>query len=55
MAKITISIEDEVAEDLNAYLEYGDNRSKWIQQAIEQRLERERSSGKRSPAVPATN
>lgn len=50
MARITISIPDEVADEVDAQLEYGDSRSEWIQTAIEQRLEREADAENRSPA-----
>lgn len=37
--RITISVPDELAEQINQQLSYGDNRSEWIRAAIEQRLE----------------
>jgi len=37
--RITISVPDEMAEQINARLSYGDNRSEWIREAIEQRLD----------------
>jgi Arc/MetJ-type ribon-helix-helix transcriptional regulator len=36
--RITISVPDELADQINARLSYGDNRSEWIREAIEQRL-----------------
>lgn len=39
--RITISLPEELAERLNDKLDYGDNRSAWIAQAIEERLDRE--------------
>lgn len=53
MARITISIPDDLKEAVEEELEYGDSRSEWIQVAIEQRLESERGdSENRSPAEP---
>lgn len=36
--RITISVPDDLAEEINDQLSYGDNRSEWIREAIEQRL-----------------
>ena len=36
--RITISIPEDVADTVDSRLEYGDNRSAWIQSAIEYRL-----------------
>lgn len=36
--RITISVPDDLAEQINKQLSYGDNRSEWIRAAIEQRL-----------------
>ena len=41
VARITISIPDELADELDSRLSYGDSRSAWIQQAIEERIARE--------------
>ena len=38
--KISVSLPDDVADRLHDQLEYGDNRSQWITQAIEDRLDR---------------
>ena len=42
--RITISLPDDVADRVDGQLEYGDSRSGWIQQAIEERLEREEAT-----------
>lgn len=39
--RITITVPEELAEEINAQLEYGDNRSEWIREAIRMRLEAE--------------
>ena len=39
---ISISIEEAVVEDLNDHLSYGDSRSEWVEDAILEKLERER-------------
>lgn len=54
MARITISIPDDLKDEVDEHLEYGDSRSKWIQEAIEQRLEAtdDDDSGNQSPAEP---
>jgi len=44
----TISVPEDVAEQVAAELEYGDNRSEWIVTAIEQRLSAE--AAKKEPA-----
>lgn len=51
MARITISVPEDVADEVDSQLEYGDSRSEWIQEAIEQRLRRENDSGKAGPAA----
>jgi len=38
--KITVSLPDDTYERLHDRLEYGDNRSKWIAEAIDERIER---------------
>lgn len=35
MARIAISLPDELAERIHDRLDYGDNRSEWIREAIE--------------------
>jgi len=40
--RITFSMPEEMAEDINAQLSYGDNRSEWIRDAIREKLDRER-------------
>jgi Arc/MetJ-type ribon-helix-helix transcriptional regulator len=39
--RITFSMPDDMAEDINARLSYGDNRSEWIRDAIREKLERD--------------
>jgi metal-responsive CopG/Arc/MetJ family transcriptional regulator len=41
--RITISIPDDLADEVDSQLSYGDSRSAWIEQAIRERLEREAS------------
>jgi metal-responsive CopG/Arc/MetJ family transcriptional regulator len=38
--KITVSLPEDTHERLHDHLDYGDNRSAWIAQAIEERLDR---------------
>jgi metal-responsive CopG/Arc/MetJ family transcriptional regulator len=40
--RVTISLSEDLVEEINGKLEYGDSRSAWIREAIEERLERER-------------
>lgn len=42
--RITISVPDEMAEQINDRLSYGDNRSEWIRDAIAQRLDESHES-----------
>jgi len=52
--RITISLPDEMASDINSQLSYGDNRSEWVREAIEMRLAREAgTAGDGSEAEPA--
>jgi Arc/MetJ-type ribon-helix-helix transcriptional regulator len=44
MREITVSMPDEQVEAIEERLEYGDSRSEWIRQAIDQRLEKEAES-----------
>lgn len=39
--RITVSINEAVANRLNSRLEYGDNRSDWVERAIVEQLDRE--------------
>jgi len=39
--RITISLPDEMAESIHEQLSYGDNRSEWVRDAIEEKLDRE--------------
>jgi len=41
MERITISIDDELLEEINDQLEYGDSRSEWFEVAACQRLQDE--------------
>jgi metal-responsive CopG/Arc/MetJ family transcriptional regulator len=40
VTKLSISLDYELAERLHDQLDYGDNRSEWIADAIEQKLDR---------------
>ena len=42
MDRISISIPEDLKDEIDDQLEYGDSRSEWIREAIEERLERER-------------
>jgi metal-responsive CopG/Arc/MetJ family transcriptional regulator len=52
MARITISIPDDLKDEVDDQLEYGDSRSEWIEDAIEMKLEQQGDTGNRSPADP---
>lgn len=52
MTRITISVPDELADEVDSRLEYGDSRSEWIETAIRERLQRESDAENRSPADP---
>jgi len=39
--RISVSLDDEVLEALHDHLEYGDNRSQFIEDAIVEKLERD--------------
>jgi metal-responsive CopG/Arc/MetJ family transcriptional regulator len=43
--RISVSLDDDVLEALHNHLEYGDNRSQFIEDAIVEKLEREVSDG----------
>lgn len=54
--RITISLDEELAERLNDRLEYGDSRSEWVREAIIQRLEREEAdTGNQTAVVEAAD
>lgn len=54
--RITITMSEELAEEINGQLDYGDNRSEWIREAIKMRLQQEgESQGNRRAAVAAVN
>ena len=38
--EIGIAIEEETVDEIDSYLEYGDSRSAWIRDAIQQKLEK---------------
>jgi hypothetical protein len=40
--RITISLPDDLANEIDSRLEYGDSRSAWVRGAIQMRLESER-------------
>ena len=37
--RITISLSEDLVEEINGKLEYGDSRSEWVREAIEERLD----------------
>lgn len=43
MARITISLPDDMEQRINEQLDYGDNRSEWIRDAIAEKLDRAES------------
>jgi len=49
--RITISLPDEMAEDIHAQLSYGDNRSEWIRDAIEEKLARDTATSEAHSAI----
>lgn len=57
MARISFTLPDELEEELNSHLSYGDNRSEWIREAVREKLEREREASEgnlNSPAIAMT-
>ena len=48
---ISISLPEELIEEINDRLEYGDSRSEWIKEAIELKLESEEFEGNSTPAA----
>ena len=52
MDRISISIPEDLKDEVDDQLEYGDSRSGWIQDAIEMKLEQQDDTEKRSPADP---
>lgn len=51
--RITISIPEDVLAELNDQMEYGDSRSAWITEAIQEKLEREATEGNTNRAAIA--
>lgn len=49
--RITISVSEELAEQINSQLSYGDNRSEWIREAIRLRLDEAENSNKPDVAI----
>lgn len=43
--KISVSIDEDVLRELHSHLEYGDSRSEFIQEAVEEKLERDFGEG----------
>jgi len=50
--RITISIPDDLKERVHAELDYEDNRSEWIRDAIQAKLAGEQQPGEQSPSEP---
>jgi len=48
--RITISIPDDLKERIHRELEYGDNRSEWIRDAIQQKLAGEQQPERQEPS-----
>lgn len=40
----TVPMDDELLEEIDSQLDYGDSRAAWIREACEQRLEREQAT-----------
>jgi metal-responsive CopG/Arc/MetJ family transcriptional regulator len=51
MERITISIDDDLLEEINDQLEYGDSRSEWFAVAARQRLQDESDDDCFQPAT----
>lgn len=51
----TVTMPDELIEEIDSQLDYGDSRAAWIREACRQRLEREELSDAESHEVPAEN
>lgn len=47
--RISVSLPDELVEDLNNHLDYGDNRSEWVADAIREKLNREQEAQEGNP------
>jgi len=39
---ISVSVSEELVEEVNELLDYGDSRSEWVEEAIAEKLERDR-------------
>lgn len=52
--RISISLPDEMVEDINEQLEYGDSRSKWVREAIELRFQQQQQEQEEGNGHPAT-
>ena len=39
--RVTISLSEDLVEEINGKLEYGDSRSEWVREAIEERLDQD--------------
>ena len=53
--RVTFSLPEDLVERLNAQFDYGDNRSAWVAEAIEEKLEREAGEEGNSKTSTATN
>ena len=47
---ITVPMDEQLKNRVEARLAYGDSRSEWIREAIRQRLDKETESGNETPA-----
>jgi Arc/MetJ-type ribon-helix-helix transcriptional regulator len=52
--RITISVPDEMAAEIHDQLDYGDNRSEWIRDAIEEKLDRDQQRSEPGQQVNVT-
>ena len=52
--KISISVDEDLLEELHDELTYGDNRSEWVEDAIRMKLEAEASEGNPKPATASS-
>ena len=50
---VTVPMPGDMVNDIDSHLEYGDSRSQWIREAVQQRLDRLDESGKGNAVEPA--
>ena len=55
MARVSISVDDGLLEEINKQLEYGDSRSEWFAEAARHRLQLEGSDDDCFPTPPTAD